>query len=140
MLVTVVQLFVTAWTITCQAPLCMKIFRQGYWSGLSFLSPGDHPDPGVQTWVSPITGRFFNVCTATEAPGVGVVLPQVEGPAFWPSGPVPSHGRAGNACSFSEWPDFHGSCPTTRLLVTKQIRPFGTQTVALVLVMPCLHP
>ena len=40
-------------------------------------------------------------------------------------------GWAGNACSFSECPDFHGSCLTTRLLVTKQIRPVGTQTVAL---------
>ena len=40
-------------------------------------------------------------------------------------------GWAGNACSFSEWPDFHGSCLTTRLLVTKQIRPVGTPTVAL---------
>ena len=23
--------------------------KQGYWSGLPFPSPGDHPDPGIET-------------------------------------------------------------------------------------------
>ena len=32
--------FATPWTETCQAPLSMKFFRQEYWSGLSFPSPG----------------------------------------------------------------------------------------------------
>ena len=58
-LVSHVQLFVMAWTITRWAPLCMKFFRQEYWSGLSFPSPGDLPDPGDQAWVSCITGRFL---------------------------------------------------------------------------------
>ena len=31
-----------------QAPLSMKFFRQGYWSGLPFLSPGDLPKPGIE--------------------------------------------------------------------------------------------
>ena len=31
-----VQLFVTLWTIACQAPLSMGFSRQEYWSGLSF--------------------------------------------------------------------------------------------------------
>ena len=26
----------------------MEIFRQGYWSGLSFPSPGDFPNPGIE--------------------------------------------------------------------------------------------
>ena len=30
-----------------QAPLCMKFPRQEYWSGLTFPSPGDLPDPGI---------------------------------------------------------------------------------------------
>ena len=30
---------VTPWTVTHQAPLSMRFSRQGYWSGLPFLSP-----------------------------------------------------------------------------------------------------
>ena len=40
------------WTITHQAPLSMGFFRQEYCSGLLFLSPGDHPEPGIEP-VSP---------------------------------------------------------------------------------------
>ena len=43
-----VQLFVTLWTVTRQAPLSMRFFRQEYWSGLPFPSPGDLPDPGIE--------------------------------------------------------------------------------------------
>ena len=39
-LLSCVQLFVTPWTIACQAPLSMKFYRQEYWSGLPWLSPG----------------------------------------------------------------------------------------------------
>ena len=39
-----VWLFVTPYTVTCQAPLCMEFSRQEYWSGLPFPSPGDLPD------------------------------------------------------------------------------------------------
>ena len=31
-----------------QTPLSMRFFGQEYWSGLSFLSPGDLPDPGTE--------------------------------------------------------------------------------------------
>ena len=40
--------FVTPWTVAPQAPLSMKFFRQEYWSGLPFPSPGDLPDPGTE--------------------------------------------------------------------------------------------
>ena len=43
-----VRLFVTPWTVVHQAPLSMWFFRQEYWSGLSFPSPGDLPDPGIK--------------------------------------------------------------------------------------------
>ena len=43
-----VQLFVTPWTISRQAPLCKEFPRQEYWSGLLFPSSGDLPDPGVK--------------------------------------------------------------------------------------------
>ena len=43
-----VRLFVTQWTIACQAPLSMGFSRQEYWNGLPFLSPGDLPNPGIE--------------------------------------------------------------------------------------------
>ena len=38
----------TPWTIDCQAPLSMEFSRQEYWSELSFPSPGDFPNPGIE--------------------------------------------------------------------------------------------
>ena len=35
-----VQLFVTLWTVACQASLFMEFSRQEYWSGLPFLLQG----------------------------------------------------------------------------------------------------
>ena len=35
-------------TIACQAPLSVEFSSQEYWSGLSFPSPGDLPDPGIK--------------------------------------------------------------------------------------------
>jgi len=43
---------VTPWIVTHQDPLTMKIPRQEYWSGLPFPSPGDFPNPGMET-ISP---------------------------------------------------------------------------------------
>ena len=42
------HLFVTLWTVACQAPLSMGFSRQEYWSGLPCPIPGDLPDPGIQ--------------------------------------------------------------------------------------------
>ena len=42
-----VQLFATPWTIAHQAPPCMEFYRQEYWSGLPFPSPGDLPNPQI---------------------------------------------------------------------------------------------
>ena len=39
----------TPWTIACQVPLSTGFSRQGFWSGLPFPSPGDLPEPGVET-------------------------------------------------------------------------------------------
>ena len=38
----------TPWTVACQALLSMEFSRQGYWSGLPFLSIGGLPDPGME--------------------------------------------------------------------------------------------
>ena len=43
-----VQLFVTLWTVTCQAPLSMGFSRQEYWNGLPFPPLEDFPDPGIE--------------------------------------------------------------------------------------------
>ena len=43
-----VQLFATPWTGAHQALLSMGFFRQEYWSGLPFPSPGDLPYPGIE--------------------------------------------------------------------------------------------
>ena len=42
-------LFSTTWTVTHQAPLSMEFSRQEYWSGLPFPSPGDLPNPGIES-------------------------------------------------------------------------------------------
>ena len=34
--------------VACQTPVSMEFSRQEYWSGLSFASPGDLPDPGIE--------------------------------------------------------------------------------------------
>ena len=44
-----VQLFVTLWTVAHEAPLSMGYLRQEYWSGLPFPSPGNFPDPGMES-------------------------------------------------------------------------------------------
>ena len=36
------------WILACQAPLSMEPSKQEYWSELSFPSPGDLPDPGIE--------------------------------------------------------------------------------------------
>ena len=43
-----VRLFVTPWTVAYQAPLSLGFFRQEYWNGLPFPSPGDLPAPGIK--------------------------------------------------------------------------------------------
>ena len=43
-----VQLFVTPWTVARQAPLSMEFSRQEYWSMLTFPSPVDLPNPGIE--------------------------------------------------------------------------------------------
>ena len=44
-----VVLFVTTWTVACQAPLSVGFSRQECWNGLPFPSPGGHPDPGMKS-------------------------------------------------------------------------------------------
>ena len=43
-----VQLFVTPWTINCQAAQSMEFSMEEYWSRLSILTPGNLPQPGIK--------------------------------------------------------------------------------------------
>ena len=61
-----VQLFVTLWTVACQAPLSMGILQQEYWSRLPFPSPGDLPDPGMEP-ASPTSPALAGVFFTTNA-------------------------------------------------------------------------
>ena len=49
----------TPWTVAHQAPLSMGFPRQEYWSGLPFPSPGDLPEPGIESVSPALAGRFF---------------------------------------------------------------------------------
>ena len=60
-----VQLFGTPWTVAYQAPLSMGFSRQEYWSGLSFPSPGDLPNPGIK----PESPTLQVVALTSEPPG-----------------------------------------------------------------------
>ena len=68
-----VQLFVTPWTVACQAPLSTGFSWQEYWSRLPFPPPGDLPNPGIKP-ASPespaLPGRLFT----TEPPWKSHIL------------------------------------------------------------------
>ena len=71
-----VRLGATLWTVARQAPLSMGFSRQGYWSGLSFLPPGDLADPGVKptSLSSPALAHgFFTTGATWEAHFIQVV-------------------------------------------------------------------
>ena len=63
-----VQLFVTLWTIACQAPLSMGFSKQEHWSGLPCPPPGESSPPRDQTHISCIFCRAGGIFT-TEPPG-----------------------------------------------------------------------
>ena len=60
-----VQLFATPWTVAYHAPPSMGFSRQEYWSGLSFPSPGNLPDPETEPGSPALAGGFFT----TAPPG-----------------------------------------------------------------------
>ena len=71
MLLSHVQLLATSWTVAYQDPLSMKFSSQEHGSGLSFPSPGDLPDTGIEpaSLASPaLAGRFFTMEPRGEPP------------------------------------------------------------------------
>ena len=68
-----IQLFVTRWTVACQAPMSMGFFWQEYWSGLPCPPPGDLPNPGIKpmSLISPVLAdRFCITSLIWEAPPI----------------------------------------------------------------------
>ena len=58
----------TPWTVACQTPLSMGFPRQEYCSGLSFPTPGDLPDSGIQP-TSPVAPALAGRLLITVPPG-----------------------------------------------------------------------
>ena len=56
-----VRLFETPWTVAYQTQMSMGFSRQEYWSGLLCPSPGDLPNPGIESWslASPTLAEGF---------------------------------------------------------------------------------
>ena len=60
----------TQWTAVHQVYLSMKYSRQEYWSEVPLPTPGDLPDPGIESMSltsSALAGRFFTNCMTWEA-------------------------------------------------------------------------
>ena len=56
--------------IAHQTPLSLELSRQEYWSGWPFLSPGDHPNLGIEPTppASPaLAGRFFTTEPSSDS-------------------------------------------------------------------------
>ena len=69
-----VQLFAAPWAVARQAPLSMGFSEQEHWSGLPFSSPGDIPDPGIESG-SPASQADF---LPSEPPGQPLTVPFVD--------------------------------------------------------------
>ena len=63
-----VQLFVTPQPVAHQTVLSMGFSWQEHWSGLSFILPGDLPNPGMET-ASPASSALAGGFFTTEALG-----------------------------------------------------------------------
>ena len=77
-----VQLFVSPWTVACQAPLSIEFSRQEHWSGLPFSFPGDLPNTGIEarSLVSPaLAVGFFTISDTWEAPKIQLVISNLIG-------------------------------------------------------------
>ena len=58
----------TPWIVAHQAPLSVEFSRQEYWSGLTFPTPEDFPDPGIKS-PSPAANALAGGFSTTAPPG-----------------------------------------------------------------------
>ena len=61
--------FGTPWTVARQAPMSMGFPRQGYWSGLPFLSPRDFPNSEIELAYPALASSFFTTNPTKGSPG-----------------------------------------------------------------------
>ena len=85
-----VWLFVTPWTIACQASLSTEFSRQEHWSGLPFPTLGALPNPGIETTslTSPaLAGSFFTTVPPGKPHDLALVEQKqalINNPSLWP--------------------------------------------------------
>ena len=121
------QLFVTPWTVAHQAPLSMEFSRQEYWSRVSFPSPGVLPDPGIEPMssVSPaLAGRFFATGPPGKLEGSFSCGMQILSFRIWNlvSWPEIEPGRAHCTGSMESYPlDHQGSSRTARFIENSKV-------------------
>ena len=77
------QLFDIPWTVGHQAPTSMRFPRQEYWSGLPFPTPGDLPNPGIET-ASPVSPTLAGGFFTTKSPGNPIFLTMLRFYSAWP--------------------------------------------------------
>ena len=68
-----VHLWVTLWTVVCQAPLSVWFSIQEYWSRLPCPPPEDLPNPGIKPMSlrSPaLAGGFYTTSAIWETPSI----------------------------------------------------------------------
>ena len=90
-----VRPFGTPWTVARQAPLSMGFPRQEYCSGLTFPSPGNLPDAGIEpeSLISlDFTGGFFTTSTTWKAPAICLLV--VKSSSSWLSEVFLTYGKA----------------------------------------------
>ena len=122
------------WTLACQAPLSMRFSRQKYWNGLPFPSPGNLPDPGIESGLlhcrqmiyqlrgkpNLLTSLHYLILPATSLSHTGPDTRKLgtgsmfQSPLKWfkpassrppdPASPIPSQGNCNRGYSFRPLP------------------------------------
>ena len=115
-----VQLFVTPWTVARLLPLLMGFYRQEYWSGLPFSSPGDHPDPGNRSMSPVLGGRFFTIWAIGKSQ-TGLYNSQIFHSSIVSYTAAPSGGTLENdlVMSFRHLNFFHLFSPRKKIIIKK---------------------
>ena len=76
----------TPWTVAHKGPLSMGFSRQEYWSGLSFPSPGDLPDPGIEPMSPALQADSLPTELGGKPPSIWWNIINLLSIKFWNSG------------------------------------------------------
>ena len=78
-------LFVTPWTVACQAPPSVEFSRQEYWNGLPFPTLRDLPDPDIKP--APLASPASAAAAAKSLQSCPTLCDPIDGSP--PGSPVP---------------------------------------------------